>query len=280
MPPFVRLASLALLAAACRGDRTRQRLVELPIVRLEARDLAFTTPAEIPAGLTRVRLVNRGLAWHEANIARLPDGETEASYLAAVRAGDAFPVGAIDFGGPGKVAANDSSDVVIDLQPGRYVVVCWHDDHAKSGMIASMIISVADTGSAVDTRRDSTDVPVTTGEVALEDIRFTHAPDTYRRGRNVIRVRNTGQRPHDMTIYQMRPGRTVPEFSAWYRSRQGEPPALPIGGMVTLAPGKEGLVEIDLGPGSYFVACGTPEKTPDGIRIHAQMGMAEAFDIR
>jgi uncharacterized cupredoxin-like copper-binding protein len=280
MQTLVRFAALPLLAAACSNGRGDRRVADVPLVRFEARDFSFTTPAQIPAGRTRLRLVNHGNAWHEANIARLPDGQTEASYLAAARTGDPFPVGAVDFGGPGLIAANDSSDVVIDLQPGRYVVVCWHDSHVKSGMIATMVVSVVDSTSDVVARRDSTHAPIPTGEVALEDLRFTHAPATYRRGRNVLRVRNAGQRPHDMTIYKLLPGRTIPEFSDWYRSRQGDPPARPVGGMVTLAPGKEGFVEIDLEPGSYFVACGTPEKTPEGIKIHAQMGMAEKFDIR
>ena len=273
--PFI---VLPLLAAACSDGQRDRRAAELPLVRLEAHDFAFTVPARSAAGLTRVRLVNRGPGWHEANIAKLPDGETIDSYLAGARSGNSFPAGAVDFGGPGKIAANDSSDVVLDLEPGRYVVVCWHDDHVKAGMIATMVVSA---DSASDTpRRDSAGTPAVTGEVALEDFRFTHGPDTYRRGHNVLRVRNVGQRPHDMTIYQLRPGRTIPEFTAWYRSREGEPPALPVGGMVTLAPGKEGLVEIDFEPGSYFVGCGTPEKTPEGTKIHAQMGMAEAFDIK
>ena len=278
MRPRVRFMAPALVAVACTSGERDRRAAELPMVRLEAHDFAFTAPARTAAGLTRVRLVNRGPGWHEGNIARLPDGETMDTYLAGVRSGNSFPVGAVDFGGPGKVAANDSSDVVIDLEPGRYVVVCWHDDHAKAGMIASMVVS-ADSTSATQ-RRDSAGAPAVTGEVALEDFRFTHAPDTYRRGRNVLRVRNVGQRPHDMTFLRLQPGRTIAEFSAWYRSREGDPPALPVGGMVTLAPGKEGLVEIDFEPGSYLVTCGTPEKTPDGTKIHAQMGMAEAFDIK
>jgi uncharacterized cupredoxin-like copper-binding protein len=276
----VRFMALPLLTVACSNNGQRdRRAAELPLVRLEAHDFAFTIPAGAAAGLTRVRLVNRGPGWHEANIARLPDGETTDSYLAGARTGNPFPAGAVDFGGPGKVAANDSSDVVIDLEPGRYAVVCWHDDHVKAGMIATMVVAATDSTSATGSR-DSAAAPAVTAEVALEDFRFTHAPETYRRGHNVLRVRNVGQRPHDMTIYRLQPGRTIPELSTWYRSREGEAPALQVGGMVTLAPGKEGLAEIDFEPGSYLVACGTPEKTPEGIKIHAQMGMAEAFDIK
>src|SRR5215216_3212911 len=119
MHPVIRFAAFAFLTAACSADRASRRVVELPLVRLEARDFAFTTPTQIPAGRTRVRLVNVGPTWHEANISRLPDGETLESYLAAARGGDPFPVAAVDFGGPGKVVARDSSDVVIDLGDGE-----------------------------------------------------------------------------------------------------------------------------------------------------------------
>ena len=273
MRSMVRAAALASLAA-CASGRPDGARRELPLLRLEARDFAFTGPREVPAGLTRVRLVNRGPAWHEALVTRLPDGVTPEAYLAGARAGDAFPVGAVDVGGPGKVAAGDSSDVVIALEPGRYAVVCWSDGHVKAGMIASIVIT------AGEARGGAEAAPTPSGEVRLEDFRLAHDSGAYRRGANVLRIRNTGQRPHDITFYRLEPGRTARDFGAWYASRQGPPPAVPVGGMVTLAPGRDGWAELVLPAGRYFAACGTPEPGPNGTQIHAQMGMAEVFEIR
>ena len=269
------LASLALLAACGSGGRpAAASRAELPLLRLEARDFTFSVPAHVPAGLTRVRLVNRGSAEHEAQITRLPDGATPEAYLAGARAGETFPVGATDVGGPGKVAGGDSSDVVIALEPGRYAVVCWADGHVMAGMIAPLEV-----GEPARSATGGAAAPAATGEVEMRDHSFAHAPGVFRSGANVIRVRNTGQRPHDMTVYRLAPGRTLREFGVWYRTRQGEAPAVPVGGMVTLAPGREGWAELDLPPGRYFVACGTPEKTPEGTKIHAQLGMIEEFAI-
>lgn len=277
MRPVIRFAALGLLGA-CVSGRPDATAAELPVIRLEARDFAFTAPAEVPAGLTRIRLVNLGSAWHEAGISRLPDGATPEAYLAGARAGEPFPVGAVDFGGPGKIASGDSSDVVIALEPGRYVVVCWSDGHVKAGMIAPLVVTA--TAPRVATAEVATTPPAATGEIQLEEFRFAHAPATYRRGVNVLRVRNTGQRPHDMTMYRLAPGRTAQEFGAWRRNRQGPAPAEPVGGIVTLAPGREGWVELELPAGRYLVACGTPEAGPDGVKIHAQMGMVELFEIQ
>jgi hypothetical protein len=121
--------------------------------------------------------------------------------------------------------------------------------------------------------------PAATGEIRLEDFSIAHDSAAYRTGANVLRVRNTGRRPHDLTFYRLEPGRTARDFGVWYASRNGPPPATPVGGMVTLAPGREGWVELDLPPGSYLAACGTPEPGPEGVMLHAQMGMVEVFEI-
>jgi hypothetical protein len=285
MTSFVRLAALSLAAACTSEPRRNPAAVEPPLLRFEARDFAFTGPTTATAGLTRVRLVNRGPAWHEALITRLPDSVTADAYVAAARAGEAFPVGADDAGGPGKVAAGDSSDVILDLEPGRYAVVCWSDSHVKVGMIASFVIAVGEAKPSTADQRASRDAdslagrPANAREVRLEDFRIAHDSGVYQRGLNVLHVRNTGARPHDVTYYRLAPGRTIRDFGAWSVSRKGVPPATPVGGMVTLAPGRDGWVELELLPGHYFAACGTPESGPDGVRIHAQMGMIDVFEV-
>lgn len=253
---------------------------ELPLLRLEARDFAFSAPARADGGRTRVRLVNRGSSWHEALITRLPDGVSADAYLREARAGEAFPVGALDMGGPGKVAAGDSSEVILDLEPGQYVVACWADAHVKAGMLSTLAVTGDARSTSAGGASEVAVAPAATGEVRLEDFRIVHDSATYRRGPNVVRVRNTGARPHDLTFYRLAEGRTARDFGTWYATRKGDAPAIPIGGMVTLAPGREGLMHLDLTPGRYFAACGTPEQGPEGTKIHAQMGMVEVFEIR
>lgn len=290
--PFRMVGTLALIGVsiACDSGRADDAPRALPLLRLEARDFTFFVPSRSTVGLTRVRLVNHGPSWHEALVTRLPEGVTPEAYLEEARAGKAFPVGARDMGGPGKVAAGDSSEVVLALEPGRYAIVCWADDHVKAGMLSAVIISVGDsavandkTGGAntsADVAIEASGAPTPTGDVRLEEFKIVHDSGTYRRGANVLRVRNTGQRPHDLTFYRLADGKSARDFGVWYATREGPAPAVPVGGIVTLAPGREGLVELDLPPGRYFAGCGTPEDGPNGVTLHIRMGMVEVFEIK
>ena len=75
------------------------------------------------------------------------------------------------------------------------------------------------------------------------------------------------------------PGRTAQDFGLWYATKQGAPPAKPVGGMNTLAPAHDGWLFLDLPAGNYLVVCGTPEPTANGVQLHAQMGMTEVIAL-
>ena len=255
------------LVAACAPSESEVKRDDPALVRLVATDHQFAAPDTVQAGLVRLRLVNDGKAWHEALITRLPDGATAETYLAGARAGEVFPVSAVDVGGPGQIAAGDSSEVELRLTPGRYAIVCWSDNHVKAGMIVPLVVSAAPTA-------DEVSLPAADAEVKLEDFRFTHTTP-FKAGRQLIQVSNVGQRPHNMQVYRLEPGKTLQDFGAWFASKQGAAPAVPVGGVSTMAPATNARVLLDLAPGKYFVACGTLE----GDKIHAQLGMIEQFEI-
>jgi uncharacterized cupredoxin-like copper-binding protein len=264
VPRVLTLILLAGIVAGCRTAGPDQPR----LLRVVATDFALAAPATVPAGPTRVRLANQGGAWHDAMITRLPEGATAEGYVAGARAGEAFPVGAVDLGGPGLIAAGDSSEVVLQLEPGRYVIVCWSDNHVKRGMIATLTVTAPD-----DPPDSVAVVAVADASVTLLEFKFVHQP--FRAGHQMLRVRNGGSRPHDMTFFRLAEGKSARDFGAWRRTREGPPPATPAHGTSTIAPGHEIWVTLDLEPGRYFVACGTPE----GEQIHAQLGMIEEFEI-
>lgn len=261
---------LLLLVGACAAADSRAEVSPPPLVRVVATGMTFTAPSRIDGGRVRVRLVNEGEAWHEVLITRLPPGTSVQDYLAGARAGEDFPAAAVDHGGPGIVAPGDSSEVVLDLAAGEYAIVCWTDNHVMAGMIAPLAVSNGPAEAA-----DVPQQPVADGAIALQEFAFAHA-EPLRPGPQLVRVRNEGQRPHDLALYRLAPGRTLQDFGVWYATREGPAPATPIGGTSTLAPGRTVWLPLSLTPGHYFMACGTPE----GDQIHAQLGMIEEFEIR
>lgn len=259
-----------LLIAACAPQERDTAAESERLLRLVATDFTFAAPESIPAGLTRVRLVNEGHVGHAALVTHLPEGSSTDAYLADARAGAPFPVAATDIGGPGETAAADSSDVILHLTPGRYAIVCWSDDHVKAGMIAPLtVVATGDGEERVEAP------PAANVEVLFKDYTFEHATP-FQTGRQVLKVRNVGEHPHNLQLYRFEPGKTLQDFAAWRRTRQGPPPATPLGGMDTMAPGREGWIVLTLVPGRYLMACGTPE----GDVIHAQLGMLDEFELQ
>lgn len=257
----------AVLAPALHAQRARKarRKPEPvrplpPLVRLVVRgDTVESSPATVRAGVVRVRLVNRDSAWHDAVVVRLGDLAGTDSVPAA---------GAVAAGGAALVAGGDSSEAAFVLEAGRWAVTARHDDTTRAARVATLAVQPR---PAADTR------PAMRGAtlVAMQDFRFDHL-EQLREGTQVLRVRNDGQRPHELVVYRMLSGRTLRDFGTWYTtSREGPPPALPVGGATMVAPGREAWAVLHLRPGRYFMVC----KVPEGGQMHAALGMVQAFEV-
>lgn len=119
------------------------------LLRLKARDLRFAPPAQVEAGVTRLRLIIRDPVWHEASLVRFTDStSTLEAYMASARAGDECPAFAEDIGGVSALASGDSTDVLLNLEPGRYAVIGWHRDHLLQRM-AAFLEAVGDDSPSV-----------------------------------------------------------------------------------------------------------------------------------
>jgi len=237
------------------------------LVRLIATDLMYAAPAEVAPGLTHVRLVNDGKVSHEASIVRLDAGATVESYLTEARAGKDWPDNTVEMGGPGLVIPGDSSEVVLDLRPGRYAILCWADKHVLAGMI--QLLTVTGTAAA------AVAPPPTAIEIALKEFTFDFS-GSLRAGSQVVKLSNVGAKPHEFVVFRFQEGKTLQDFGAWFATREGDPPAYPVGGATSMAPGREVWLSLTLPPGRYFVACGVPE----GDTIHASLGMLNEFEIQ
>ncbi|MET0146312.1 MAG: hypothetical protein ABW328_16245 [Ilumatobacteraceae bacterium] len=94
-------------------------------------------PTELPAGVTVVTLENIGEEVHEIAFFKVNDGVTETlDELLAMPEEEVDTKGSVvgvAFGFPG-----ESAQAVVDLEPGRYVALCFLPQHNTPEMIASM----------------------------------------------------------------------------------------------------------------------------------------------
>jgi len=90
------------------------------------------------------------------------------------------------------------------------------------------------------------------------------------------RVRNEGTEPHQALVIKLPP--RVTEFAerAWIdRGRTGPEPGERVGGVESVAPGKEAAFETNLKPGAYILVCTMQEE--EGR--HYDLGMIYRFEI-
>lgn len=257
-----------------KARRTAPERPAPPMVRLVVRDTAVEADgAAVREGLVRVRLVNRDSAWHDALLVRLADS-SGASDIAGLRAGQ-LPAGAELQGGPAWVVNGDSADAVVPLREGAWAIAVRAPGTAPGtapGAAAWRVVPLAVTARPADAPR-----PAISGSarVTMADYRFDLDEDLDE-GVRTVRVHNAGARPHEVVFYRLLSGRTLRDFGTWYTTtREGPPPALPVGGATMVAPGQDAWAVLSLRPGRYFMVCTVMEA---GL-THAQRGMVLAFEV-
>lgn len=257
---LLRLAAIGGLASCSPTPRE-------PLLRLEAHSLRFKPLGQVPSGLTRIRLVNRDPVWHEASLLRFTDSTgTLEAYVAAARAGNEYPSFAADIGGISFLAPGDSADVLLNLPPGRYAVLCWHRDHILQGMGATFEVA----GPEASGRPSNP-----TSNLRLSDFEVpAMAPAP---GRQLLHVTNAGPSEHELAILRLQPGKSFPDFMAWRAAGEvGSLPARTIAGTAALRPGSEVWLDIRWTPGRYLVVCMLEDSTG---RYHATLGMQRVLEV-
>jgi hypothetical protein len=127
--------------------------------------------------------------------------------------------------------------------------------------------------------------PDTAGEFVLSDGAFEF-PDEFQ-GQGVFKVSNVGEQPHELSILRLKDGKTQDDFLEFMQAAaaaeqggpkpNGPPPFTNAGGFTILDPGMEGVMMIDLEPGSYIASDFIPD--PETGEPHFLGGMLEAFEV-
>lgn len=242
--------------------------VDPNVLTITARDYAYDAPAEVPAGLTTIRLVNQGPSLHHVQLVKLADGKTLKEFLEALK-GEAFPTWATPAGGNAPPEADSTTTVMQTLEPGTYAMICFipgadGKPHVMKGMSRELRV-VAATGPQAKEPR--TDLSVTLLDY---DFRFSQPLAA---GKHRIRVENAGPQPHEIAIIRLEPGKKVADFYRWAMKPAGPPPGRVFGGVSGIMPSEHVIIDVDLPVGNYALMCFLPD-AKDG-KPHVEHGMAK-----
>jgi hypothetical protein len=295
---FVLLVTLLVISLPVVGGTVKAQeatasplTLEYPELRMVATDYAFELAGEIAGGLTLVTLQNDGTEVHHAQLMQLAEGvSVETLQTALGQSPDAiFGLGQF-VGGPSIAAPGGETQVILDLEPGQYVALCFVESpdgvpHLAKGMVQAFEVAAGGTPTAAAE-------PPATGTVVLRDFAF-ELPDQIAAGPQVWEVVNEGPQPHEIALLKLAPGVTPeqvmgimegpsasPEADhemASPAAAAGAPPFAPAGGMQALASGLRGWTVLNLEPGDYLAICLVPD--PASGQPHAELGMVASFSV-
>lgn len=277
--PLVVLAGFAL--ASCRSDRPPAAQAGPPAaaasaapstVTITTTDYSFDAPAELPAGLTTFRLVNRGPSLHHVQLVKLGEGKTLDDFMAALKAGGPPPAWASMEGGPNPSELGDTSSTTVTLEQGNYAMLCFIPGpdgipHVAKGMVRPLTVT---SGGAAGAEPEADVV------MKLVDYDF-ELSKPLPAGRYTIRIENAGPQEHEVAIVRLDSGKEPMDFAAWGEKQVGKAPGTLHGGVSGIMPGGEAFVEVDLAPGEYGLICFVPD-SKDG-KGHYRHGMAKKVTV-
>jgi hypothetical protein len=260
-------------AAGCLGSAAAGEAGPVQVIEVHARDFAFEAPDTVRAGLTTIRLANRGHELHHVQLLRLGASHDFAEFQDSVAAGGRLPEWAEPVGGPNVPGAVPTL-VTLRLIEGTYAMICLipspvdGQSHFRKGMVHRLVVLPAPGGSAAEPRADI--------RIELHDYAFALDP-LLPAGRHLIRVHNGGGQRHELVLFRLAEGRTPEDFLAWAFRLIGPPPGTPSGGTTAMVPGGVNYIPVDLVPGEYALVCFA--HNPGDTLSHASHGMVARIRV-
>lgn len=252
------------VSAAAQGDAaTMLDGYGYPELSIDISEGGFVLPSAVPAGRTLITLHNTGAESRHAVLARPPDDVTIGELFAGQQE-DAPPAWLMQSafpGFPGEVLPGETTQAVVDLTPGLYLIL---EDH--TGVFVVLPGDEATPSPVAD--------PTSVATVSLFEFGFD-IPDNLAAGDQVWKVVNAGRAPHELLLASVPDGSTTDDVLTMFEDDAGE--AAPIGGLGWLSPGATGWTEVDLAPGTYAALCFVFD--PDTGVAHAMEGMIQVFTV-
>ena len=264
------LITIGLLAAPIGAARAQR------VLTVVAHDTALEVPLTVPAGMITVRLQLDGSIRRELVVHRIPAGTLPEDL---VRGASGRPERWFDrgsFGGPAvpRDSANDAS-ATFDLRPGRYALVAYEVDAAgrpKPDKYIWREVTVVAAAVLIPARFSVPDMTI-----RLKDSRID-VTGALRPGSRTLQIENAGNRPHDLIVGRLKPGKTIDDVRRWDRGRGDAAPFVYVAGLTPMSTGVTAQTKIVLQSGTHVVLCSerhSGERTRDN-----QRGVLASFTVK
>lgn len=250
-----------------------------PTVTFTATEYAYEGPESIPAGLTRLELVNAGEKEHMLWAVKLDEGkgfEDLMGVFAAFETEPAFPEWMAWYGGV-TAGPGNSAAYTVDLTPGSYTIFSFSQDEngepdAAKGMVATLTVTEsADTAAAP---------PVADLRMELVDFSFIIEGEPAA-GPQIVEIANTGMEPHEVVLLNLAEGASIQDVMTFMmagENAEGAPPFEFSGGAGPMEAGMTAWYEADLPSGEYGIICFLPSPANEGAP-HFMLGMVQQVSV-
>lgn len=247
---LVAMAGITLLLAACststpNGSASPTGSASPAGVSIKLTEMDFLMPDTIPAGVQTLHIENVGGMPHFMEFDSIKAGKSDAdiqaflSDPASLQGPPPAWISPADVPSIGLVSPGASTDVTMDLPPGRYAAFCWMPDaEGKPHAILGMHHVFEVVGEPKSGALPKPDFTLTWNGSTLEGVPATISPGTVA----TIGYANTGDKAADIStgriLQDIPAGQLNAAVNDWFNSLYaGPPPVQFLGGLSGLKPG-------------------------------------------
>lgn len=245
------------LLLSCNSKETKKEVAlekapEIPQVTVTITDSTYTAPSQLPSGYVNIELINKASDMHAAHLIKLDDDYTSEqlinTYADSMRTGGERPKWMTHRGG--LIAEPGTRDITMFLKPGNYTWVCVMGDEAAPHFAGFEHQAVTVSGEIDENMKlEKPDVVI-----AMTDENF-EIDKKMESGEQAVEIKNIGSKYHLAAISKLNQGATAADFTQWFMSPNGPPPAQGIIATSAIGPGLAARLNLNLEAGDYILFC-------------------------
>lgn len=251
---------LAACSSASSSSTTSPAASQAPeVITIQMTEFAFVMPDEIPAGVQTLHVENTGGMPHFIDFSSVKGDQTDEDIQALLEDPNAKQpswLGEAGIPNISLISAGVSTDITLDLPPGRYAAFCWMPDaqgtpHAIVGM--HQVFDVVGDAAGSFPEADMT--------LTWDGSTVLGLPDAVDPGTYAIAMENTGSKPGQVAVAQALEDVPVDQLkkdvNTYFKSLyQGSSPVDFFGGLTNMQSdiGVNGITTVTFTDGVYLVA--------------------------